>query len=502
MGMIKLISTINNFILKTDSYKLTHFLQYPKGTTKVYSYLESRGGKFPKTMFFGLQYFLTQLDGEVVTEKDVHDAQEYCKMHFGQDLFNFDGWMYIAQNLQGRLPIRIKAVKEGTVVATHNVLMTIENTDDKCYWLTNALETMLMRIWYPITVATNGFYAKKEIAEFLEETGCDLDGLNFKLHDFGYRGVQSEESAGIGGMAHLVNFWGTDTTAANSFANEYYNLDMIYKMYGFSVPASEHSVECSWGRKDEDGYFLNMLDKYPTGIVSIVSDGYDVFNFVKTMSTKYKDKILARNGVVVFRPDSGDPVEVNMKLFDILWNTFGGTYTKNGYRLLDKHVRLIQGDGIVFDMQDSTISKILTMAKANNIAADNWVFGSGGGLLQKWDRDTQKFAIKASYGVRKIEGSHGYVIQELDLVKTPVTSKGKTSKSGMLKLHPHTYGFTTISSADNTKIQFNSYVDALELVFENGEIKREQSFDEIRGIAENYLKIEMKKETAYVDKEI
>jgi len=493
MEKTTLKSTMSNFILKTDSYKLTHFKQYPKGTQKVYSYLESRGGKFPKTMFFGLQYFLKQLEGSVVTMQDVEDANEYCKMHFGHDLFNYNGWMYVVKRHGGKLPVRIKAVKEGSVVSTHNVLMTIENTDDNCYWLTNALETMLMRIWFPITVATNGFYAKKEIAEFLEDTGCSLDGLDFKLHDFGYRGVQSEESAGIGGMSHLVNFMGTDTTAANTYANEYYNPDVQYKMYGVSVPASEHSVECSWGRDDEEGYFLNMLDNYPTGIVSIVSDGYDVFNFVKTMGTKFKEKILARNGVVVFRPDSGDPVEVNMKLFDTLWNIFGGTYNDKGYRVLDPHVRLIQGDGIVFDMKNSTINKMLSMAKANNIAADNWVFGSGGGLLQKWDRDTQKFAIKASFGIRKIEGSHGYALKELDLVKTPVTSKGKTSKSGKLKLHPHNGGFTTISSADNTKEQFAGYIDALETVFENGEIKRFQTFDEIRKIAGEFLEIEMNK---------
>jgi nicotinamide phosphoribosyltransferase len=212
------------------------------------------------------------------------------------------------------------------------------------------------------------------------------------------------------------------------------------------------------------------------------------------MGKKFKEKILARDGVVVFRPDSGDPIEVNMKLFDILWNIFGGTYNDKGYKVLDSHVRLIQGDGITFDMEDSTINRILSMAKANNIAADNWVFGSGGGLLQKWDRDTQQFAIKASFGIRKIEGSHGYILEELDLVKTPVTSKSKRSKSGKLKLHPSAGSFSTISSIDNTKAQFEGYIDALETVFENGEIKRFQSFEEIREIASEYLKIEMEKE--------
>ena len=211
------------------------------------------------------------------------------------------------------------------------------------------------------------------------------------------------------------------------------------------------------------------------------------------MGKKYKDKILARDGVVVFRPDSGDPIEVNMKLFDILWNIFGGTYNDKGFRVLDEHVRLIQGDGITFDMENSTINKILSMAKANNIAADNWVFGSGGGLLQKWDRDTQKFAIKASFGIRRIEGAHGCAMRELDLVKTPVTSKSKTSKSGKLKLHPSAGTFSTISSTEMPKEQFAGYIDALELVFENGEIIRTQTFDEIREIANEYLQIELEK---------
>lgn len=365
--------------------------------------------------------------------------------------------------------------------------MTIENTDENCYWLTNVVETLLMKLWYPITVASNGFYAKKELLELLKETDGGKDLLDFKLHDFGYRGVSTEEQAFVGGMAHLVNFKGTDTLAAIQGLNQYYNTSDEYKMYGFSVPASEHSVACSWGKDNEEGYFLNMLESNPKGIVSIVSDTYDVFNFVKTMGVKYKDKILSRNGVVVFRPDSGDPIEVNMKLIDSLWSIFGGSYTENGYKLLDPHVRLIQGDGIVFDKDESTIRQLLETAKAKGYCADNWVFGSGGGLLQKWDRDTFKFAIKASYGLRRTEKG----IEEYDLVKDPVTSKGKKSKAGRLKLHPTVGGFSTISSKGLTKIQFESYVDSLETVFENGEVKREQDVDEISNIANQYLEIEI-----------
>lgn len=460
-----------NLILMTDSYKLTHWGQYPVGMTKVYSYLESRGGKFDKTLFYGLQYYLKEyLEGVVVTLKDIDEAETFAKEHFGNDLFNRSGWEHIVKHCGGKLPIKIKAVKEGTLVKNHNVLMTIENTDPNAFWLTNVMETLLMKIWYPITVATNSFYSKVKIREYLMETADTLDSLPFKLHDFGYRGVSSEESAGIGGSAHLINFMGTDVIGAITFADKYYNGGMI----AFSVPASEHSVACAFGPNAEEQYFLNMLKQYPTGIVSIVSDTYNIYDFVKCMSTKYRNKILEREGTVVFRPDSGDPVEVNSRLIDILWDIFGGSYF-NGYKLLDSHIRLIQGDGIDIDM----IDKILNMAKLKGFSADNWVFGSGGGLLQKFDRDTQKFAIKASYGEIKGKG--------FPISKDPVTSSNKKSKPGMLKLIGSIDNFMTISSDDNTPEQFNGYIDNLETVFENGEIKREQSFEEIRNISNKFL---------------
>lgn len=463
-----------NFILMTDSYKLSHHSQYPSGTTKIYSYLESRGGKFPKTMFFGLQYYLKEyLEGCVVAEQDVYEAKAFSKQHFGTDIFNLDGWMYIAKELKGKLPIKIKAVKEGSLVPVSNVLMTIENTDPNCYWLTNHCETLLMKIWASITVSTNSFYSKVLIAKYLKETGSTLDSLSFKLHDFGYRGVSSEESAGILGAAHLVNFMGTDTLAAILCTQNYYGSGMS----GFSVPASEHSVACSFGKEHEEDYFLNMLEKYPTGIVSIVSDSYNIFNFVETMSSKYKNKILERQGTVVFRPDSGDPVEVNMRLIETLWHIFSGTY-QNGYKLLVPQVRLIQGDGIDLEM----IQNILNMAKAKGFAADNWVFGSGGGLLQKFDRDTQKFAIKASYGERLVDGN----IVSFNLLKDPISAT-KKSKPGMLKLHKSVDQFTTLSSDYETPVMFNSYTDELQTVFENGEILIDQTFDEVRKTANEYF---------------
>jgi nicotinamide phosphoribosyltransferase len=471
----------NNLILMTDSYKLSHWPQYPKGMTKVYSYMESRpGSKFPYVLFNQLQYYLMEyLEGSVVTMEDVDEANEFSKLHFGSDIFNYEGWKYIVEKLDGRLPVEIKAVKEGTLVPVGNVLLTIENTDPNCYWLTNHLETLLMKLWHPITVATNSFTMKVAIDHFLEKTGSSKDGLAFKMHDFGYRGVSSEESARIGGAAHLINFMGSDTVYANKFINDYYGNGEM-KMYSFSVPASEHSVATSYTENGEREYFKNMLDQYPTGIVSIVSDTYDIYNFVDSMTKEFKEEILARDGVVVFRPDSGNPVEVNMKLINILWKRFGGTYTSTGHKLLDPHIRLIQGDGIDLEM----VVEILSTADASGWAADNWVFGSGGGLLQKFDRDTQRFAIKASYGEKIVDGE----LIKFSFAKNPKSDPTKKSKAGKLKLHPTgDFGFITFNSFELSNTEFNGYVDSLETVFINGEIVRKQTFDDVRSTADSYF---------------
>ena len=484
------MKNIINLILKTDSYKLGHWQQYPTGMRKVYSYMESRGGLFPKTLFSGLDIYTKKyLQGNVVTMEDIDYAEKFTEEHLGRKLFNREKWEYIVNKYDGKLPIRIKAVKEGSLVPVGNVLMTIESTDHNCYWLTNTLETMLMKLWYPTTVATNGFYSKLLISQYLNKTAENNDSAIWKLHDFGYRGVSSEETAGIGGMAHLINFRGSDTIEGILYAREYYNEHMA----GFSVPASEHSVATSFGRDFEEEYFLNMLKHYPEGIVSIVSDTYNVFKFIEVMSDKYRDKILERDGTVVFRPDSGHPVDINSRLIDLLWNKFGGTYV-NGYKLLDSHVRLIQGDGIDIRM----INDILHMAELKGYSADNWVFGSGGALLQKWTRDTNEFAIKASYGEIEVDGE----VSKFPISKDPITSKSKRSKGGKLKLIPtEDSSFLTISSENSKdKGTFSNYIDSLEVVFENGEIKREQTLENIRNIADNHLEVELKENYDVISK--
>lgn len=235
-----------SIILNTDSYKASMFCQYPENTQTVYSYIESRGGKYDELVFFGLQAFIKEYLLDPITMADIDEAEAIWTAH--GEPFNREGWEYIVNQHKGYLPVRIKAAPEGTVIPVSNVMVTIENTDPKCFWLTTYLETALLRaVWYPTTVATNSREIKKIIRRFMEATGGDLGGLNFKLHDFGARGCSSNESAMLGGMAHLINFMGTDTIAAVVGAKRYYNEAMA----GFSIPAAEHSVACSYGRNEQ-----------------------------------------------------------------------------------------------------------------------------------------------------------------------------------------------------------------------------------------------------------
>ena len=271
-----------NIILNTDSYKASMFKQYPMGTTGVYSYIESRGGKYDETVFFGLQAFIKEYLLEPITQTDIDIADEIWTAH--GEPFNRSGWQYILDNHAGYLPVVIRAVPEGTVVPVKNVLATIENTDPQCYWLTTWLETALLRaIWYPTTVASNSYESKKIILKYLEKNG-DPTTIDFKLHDFGARGVSSLESAGIGGAAHLVNFMGSDTISGVLYAREYYNAGIA----GFSIPAAEHSTITSWGRDNEVEAYRNMLTQFakPGSIVAVVSDSYDIYNACKLWGTE------------------------------------------------------------------------------------------------------------------------------------------------------------------------------------------------------------------------
>jgi len=461
-----------NFLLRTDSYKFTHWKQYPPKTTGIYSYLESRGGMFPRTVFFGLQYYLkAYLEGPRFTAADVEEADAFCRRHFTSDLFHRSGWMRMYEKYGGRLPVRIKAVPEGTVVPVQHALMTIENTDPEFPWLTNYLETLLLKVWYPVTVATLSWEIKNVIRGFLERTG-DPSLLPFKLHDFGYRGVSSEESAAIGGAAHLINFLGSDTVAGIKLLENYYGAT---EMPGFSIPASEHSTITAWGRDRELDAYRNMLEAYPSGLVACVSDSYDVFHVCEALwGDALKANIINRDGVLVIRPDSGDPVPVLTRVLEILGNKFGYQTNAKGYRVLPPCVRVIQGDGVnLFTIQNM----LYQLSKFSGWSADNIAFGMGGALLQQLNRDTQKFAFKCS--AAQIDGAWRPVY------KNPVTDSGKGSKRGRLALiEPEPGVFQTLENVSDDHAEAAAE-DRLVTVFENGQIVLTYDLASIRRRAED-----------------
>ena len=474
-----------NILLLTDSYKATHWKQLPKGTSILRSYLESRGGQFDNTLFYGLQYYIKKyLQGRVVSHQKIMQAKNFWDKHLGPGHFNTEGWLHILNEHGGHLPVLIKAVPEGTSVPTGNVLLTIENTDPEVPWLTNYLESLLLQIWYPITVGTLSREIKKNLLKYLNVT-TDYDDkqckevLSFNLHDFGFRGVSSVESAGLGASAHLINFRGTDTVAGILFGQEWYGTQ---NMLGFSIPASEHSTITSWSEPLEVKAFENMLDQFPTGLVACVSDSFDIIRACRDhWGTTLRDKILNRDGRLVIRPDSGDPVQTLKQIFPILWEKFGGTVNSKGFKVLDPHIRVIQGDGVNYD----SISEILDMMVKEGFSVENIAFGMGGALLQKVDRDTQKFAIKCSSIV--IDG------QEIDVQKNPIeiNERGervqsfKKSKAGRLKLiKDHDGNFQTVQKSTTFED------DLLVPVFENGKIVTEYTFEQIVQRAEITHKIE------------
>jgi len=369
------------------------------------------------------------LEGVVVTSEKLERAKKFFDTHFKGTaaVFNYDGWNHILKAHGGRLPIEILAVPEGTEVPTSTVLYTMRSTDPKCFWLTNYLETLLVQVWYPMTVATNSMYQRRIILEALKESG-DPGLIDFKLVDFGFRGVSSVESAAIGDVAHLVNFCATDTVAGIVVAQEYYGATMP----GGSIPASEHSTITSWGRDNELDAMRNMLEKYSTGPVACVSDSYNIYDACeKKFGGELKEMVLKRDGFLVIRPDSGEPKKIVPELLERIDGAFkegtcgassGTTINGKGYRVLDPHVRLIQGDGI----NTRTVLEICESVKKAKYSLDNVTFGSGGALLQQMDRDTQKIAFKCCQA--KIKG------QKVDVYKDPIHDKGKKSKMGEMFL--------------------------------------------------------------------
>lgn len=436
----------NSLVFQTDSYKVSHWLQFPKGSQRTSYYIESRGGS-DELMFFGLQAIIKKLL-VMPTVDEVITADKFWREH-GIPYFNKQGWLDLIK--LGYFPLTIKAIPEGMRVKTKTPLITIENTVDGFHWLPGWLETRLLQVWYPITVASKIDKCKQVIYDNYQRTG-ELGGLEFKLHSFGYRGVSSEESAEIGGMAELVSFMGTDTISGVIGLEKYYNNRV---MSAFSIPAAEHSTMTSWGKEGEFDAYRNMIKQFgkPNSLMAVVSDSYDLSNAVRNgWCGELKQEVLDSGVTLVVRPDSGEPKEVVMRTLKELGDGYGYTANSKGFKTLNG-VRIIHGDGI---NGPESIKEILDLMEVNGWSVDNVAFGMGGGSLQQVNRDTLKFAMKCS--AIMIDNTWK------DVYKEPSDAPWKASKKG--------------------RQDCKEYVE----VFLDGDLKVDYNFSEVRARASEYFK--------------
>jgi nicotinamide phosphoribosyltransferase len=470
-----------SIIYSSDSYKYSHHLFSDPGIIEMYDYLESRGGMFQDTTNFGMQAVLeTTLCGCVVTPDDVEEARKFFKAHFGRDdVFQYDDWMYIAKDLKGRLPIEISTLPEGMTVPVRTPLLTYINTDPKCSWLSGFLEPALLQLWYPITVCTLSRHIKQMLYQFFVETGT-VENVSFALTDFAVRGSTGMEAARLGGAAHLVNFVGSDNVPAVRYVRQRYAMPDLSYMPGFGVRATEHSVMTQKGREGEASIVGDILRTCPDGIVAMVADSYNVFDFAeKILGEQFHTEVVSHDGIVVVRPDSGEPIPTMMKLLWILGEKFGWTVNEKGYRVLN-HVRTLQGDKNDYD----AIYNMARALKGGKWSLDNIAtFGMGGALLQGSNRDTQKMAVKLS----SLTDASGLWH---DIYKDPITDPGKGSKFGR---------FVVVEEFDEVlgKKQFVTKTlkqgqpipegNLLRPIFRNGEMLIHDDFETVRARANEWM---------------
>lgn len=457
-----------NPILDVDSYKTSHFAQYPANAEFISSYIESRGSEhgWPHTTVGPYMPWLVDYASKPIEAWMIDRAERRLKQHGPS--FNRAGWEYILNKHRGHVPIMIEAVPEGLTVPTGNVLMQMVNTDPVVPWVTSYKETGGLRgFWFPTTVATQDLEIKRTLKYWLEKTS-DLpweDLIGFMVHDFGGRGVSSYESANIGGMAHMVHFLGTDTISSLEYIEDHYGDSDV----GYSVDASEHSTITCWGGEEgEILAFENMIDKFakPGKIFACVSDSYDI---LKAADKWYslREKLINSGAKLMVRPDSGEPTEIVPVLTNRLMDKFGFTTNKKGYDVLPPYLGVIQGDGI----NHVSIDDICAATAGTKLSTQNFAFGMGGAMLQHVNRDTMKFAMKAS-AIQRDGVWH-------DVYKDPVTDPGKRSKRGRLALVKREGIFQTIRREEVLSGEQNY----LQPVFLNGKVLEKSTFAEIRELA-------------------
>ena len=484
-----------NPLTAIDFYKADHRHQYPEGTTEVYSNFTPRSNRLAKIIedghdnkivMFGLQYFIKHFLQEVWNaqffnqdKKAVVNAYKRRMDHaLGPDAIAVDHIEALYD--LGYLPMKIKALPEGSRVPVGVPVLTVVNTHPDFFWLTNYIESVIScYLWKPMTSATTAFEYKRLLTQYAFNTGTALDFVPFQAHDFSFRGLSSLQDAAVSGAAHLTAFRGTDTVPAIDMVEDYYGADAAKDPVGFSVPATEHSVMCMGMEDGELGTFKRLINEiYPAGIVSIVSDTWDFWQVVTEFLSILKHDILARDGKVVIRPDSGDPVKIicgdddapvssaeHKGAIQCLWDIFGGTETETGHKLLDEHIGLIYGDSITLERA----RQIMQGLDAKGFASGNVVLGIGSYAYQYVTRDNHGFAMKATSGV--VNG------ERRDIFKDPKTDSGdKKSAKGLLRVEKEgnyyvLYDQQTVEQEEQ---------GAFEVVFEDGKLIKGHSLAEIR----------------------
>ncbi|MFT3946219.1 MAG: nicotinate phosphoribosyltransferase [Agriterribacter sp.] len=476
---------MNPFLL-TDYYKVGHVFQYPPHTTLVYSNLTPRKSRMPgvdEMVFFGLQYFIKEYLITYFNENFFEQPKEKVMREYKRRISTSIGDLPDYSHIEklhdlGYLPVEIKALPEGSLVPMRVPCLTVVNTLPEFYWLTNFLETILSAItWQPCTSATIAFQYKKLLTRYAEETGMPADFIQWQAHDFSLRGMSSFESAVISGMGHLTSFSGTDTVPAIDALEQYYHADAEKELVGGSVAATEHSVMCSGSKDGELETFKRLITEvYPSGIVSIVSDTWDLWRVCTAYLSELKTAVLQRNGKVVIRPDSGDPVKIicgdpegktiagQKGVVELLWDIFGGSITGAGYKLLDPHIGAIYGDSINLERADAICKGLKEKGFASQV-----VFGVGSFTYQYNTRDTFGLAMKATYVEVDGEGRN--------IFKDPVTDDGtKKSATGLLQVK-NINGTYTLFDKVSWKQEKES---ELQTVYKNGKLTKEYTLAEIR----------------------
>lgn len=465
-GVLAFIAS--NQILNTDGYKPSHYEMLPDGTSRLFSYIEARGGMWDQTVFFGIQAYIAEYLTKPITRQNIEDAAWFFAQ-YGEP-FNRKGWEYILKKHNGYLPLRIRAVKEGSVIPIKHILVSVENTDKKCAWLTSYIEPTILRgVWYPTTIATQSWNIKKLIRSFMVETCDNLDALPWKLHDFGARGVSSMESSVLAGAAHLINFRGSDTIAGALGAMLYYGEPN--QVPADSIPATEHSVMTIKLKAGEFGQIKRALDKFgkPGKLFAVVCDSYNIDEAVKYICTdeEFVTQLKASGAKIVIRPDSGDPVEMSLRVVKMVDKYLGCTTNSKHYKVLPPYIGVIYGDGI----NKVSIQAILFNLKIHGYSTDCMNFGMGGALLQNVTRDDQCWAMKAC--AAEIDGVW------VDVKKDPVTDTGKVSKAGRMSLYRSRLTGEYKTARFDKPID-SEYVNQMQIVYENGKQINLTTFSEIR----------------------